>query len=88
VLFSELFPNSLRGLAISIVGLVNSAVSFLVQLVFPWELAVLGNSLTFFLYGLFALIGLVIVVRVFPETKGRSLEDLQRLFEKGDGALT
>ena len=87
VLFSELFPNSLRGLAISIVGLVNSAVSFLVQLVFPWELAVLGNSLTFSLYGLFALIGLVIVVRVFPETKGRSLEDVQRLFEKGDGAL-
>ena len=39
VLFSELFPNALRGIAISFVGLINSAVSFGVQLVFPWELA-------------------------------------------------
>ena len=34
VLFSELFPNRLRGLAISFVGLINSGVSFLVQLLF------------------------------------------------------
>ena len=83
MLFSELFPNNLRGLAISIVGLVNSGVSFLVQLVFPWELETLGSTATFFLYGVFALAGLVIVVRVFPETRGRSLEDLQKIFEKG-----
>ncbi len=44
VLFSELFPNQLRGLAISFVGLINSAVSFGVQLVFPWELENLGNA--------------------------------------------
>lgn len=35
VLFSELFPNRIRGIAISFVGFVNSVVSFLVQLVFP-----------------------------------------------------
>jgi SP family arabinose:H+ symporter-like MFS transporter len=35
VLFSELFPQKVRGLAISFVGLINSAVSFLVQLIFP-----------------------------------------------------
>lgn len=39
VLFSELFPNRIRGIAISLVGLVNLGVAFLVQLVFPWELA-------------------------------------------------
>ena len=77
VLFSELFPNRVRGLAISFVGLVNSAVSFGVQLVFPWELENLGNSLTFLIYAVFAIIGLVIVVRLVPETKGRSLEELQ-----------
>ncbi len=77
VLFSELFPNQVRGLAISFVGLINSSVSFLVQLVFPWELESLGNSVTFLIYGLFAIIGLVIVVRMFPETKGRSLEELE-----------
>ena len=77
VLFSELFPNRVRGLAISFVGLVNSAVSFGVQLVFPWELENLGNSLTFLIYAVFAIVGLVIVIRLVPETKGRSLEQLQ-----------
>jgi len=77
VLFSELFPNRVRGLAISFVGLINSAVSFTVQLVFPWELETLGNSITFLIYGLFAVAGLALVVRLVPETKGRSLEQLE-----------
>ena len=77
VLFSELFPNRVRGVAISFVGLVNSATAFLVTLVFPWQLQSLGSATTFLLYGLFALAGLVFVVRVLPETKGRSLEELE-----------
>jgi MFS transporter, SP family, arabinose:H+ symporter len=77
VLFSELFPNRMRGLAISFVGFVNSAVSFAVQLVFPWELERIGNSGTFLIYGLLAIAGLVIVMRVLPETNGRSLEELE-----------
>jgi SP family arabinose:H+ symporter-like MFS transporter len=76
VLFSELFPNQIRGLAISFVGLINSAVSFSVQLIFPWELETFGNTVTFLIYGLFAVVGLLIM-RVLPETKGKSLEDLQ-----------
>jgi sugar porter (SP) family MFS transporter len=77
VLFSELFPNRVRGLAISFVGLINSAVSFLVQLIFPWELQNLGNSMTFLIYGLFAVVGLIVVLRLLPETKGKSLEELE-----------
>jgi sugar porter (SP) family MFS transporter len=77
VLFSELFPNRLRGLAISFAGLINSGVSFSVQLVFPWELENLGNSMTFLIYGVFAVIGLVVLMRMLPETKGRSLEELE-----------
>ena len=76
VLFSELFPNRLRGLAVSFVGFINSAVSFTVQLVFPWELATLGNSVTFLIYGLFAIAGLLLVLRLMPETRGKSLEAL------------
>jgi MFS family permease len=77
VLFSELFPNRVRGLAISVVGLVNSAVSFLVQLLFPWQQANLGNASTFMFYGLSALIGLALVIWLLPETRGRSLEELE-----------
>lgn len=77
VLFSEIFPNYIRGLAISFVGLINSAVSFGVQLVFPWELANFGSSLTFLIYGAFAAAGLIFIMLVVPETKGKSLEELE-----------
>ncbi|MCB0718713.1 MAG: sugar porter family MFS transporter [Bacteroidetes bacterium] len=79
VLFSELFPNWIRGLAVSFVGLLNSATSFCVQLLFPWELANLGTATTFLLYALFAAIGLVFVLLKVPETKGMSLEELEGL---------
>lgn len=77
VLFSEIFPNYIRGLAISFVGFINSAVSFIVQLVFPWELASLGSSFTFLIYGIFALLGLIFLASRLPETKNRSLEELE-----------
>ena len=77
VLFSELFPNWIRGLAISFVGLINSAVSYLVQQVFPVELAALGAATTFAIFGIIAALGLVFVWRVVPETKGKSLEELE-----------
>lgn len=84
VLFSELFPNWIRGLAISFVGLVNSAVSFLVQLVFPWELETLGSTLTFFIYGAFAALGLIYIIMKLPETKNRSLEELEKILVKSN----
>ncbi len=79
VLFSELFPNRVRGVAISFVGFINSTVAFLVIFIFPWELATIGNSATFLIYGIFAIIGLVLIMRILPETKGRSLEELETI---------
>lgn len=82
VMFSELFPNRLRAIAISFVGFINSVVSFLVQLVFPWELTNLGTAPTFLIYGLFAAFGLFYILAKVPETKGKSLEELQTMFIK------
>ena len=82
VLFSEIFPNRLRGLAISVVGVLNSAVSFLVQVLFPWELANVGATWTFMIYGLFAVVGLWLIVALLPETRGRSLEELEVEFAR------
>ena len=82
VLFSELFPNRIRGIAISFVGLINSGVSFLVQLIFPWELANLGATFTFAIYGGFAFIGLLIILKFLPETKGKTLEELETILVK------
>ena len=77
VLFSEIFPNRIRGLAISCVGVVNSTVCVIVQFVFPWELETLGNSKTFLIYGVLALAGVAFIWRLVPETRGRSLEELE-----------
>lgn len=82
VLFSELFPNAIRAVAISFVGFVNSVISFLVQLVFPWELEYLGSSTTFFIYGALTAIGLIFVIAKVPETKGKSLEELEKFLIK------
>jgi len=82
VLFSELFPNKIRGIAISFVGLINLAVAFLVQLLFPWQLAQIGNTNTFLFFGVFAVIGLVLIWIKVPETKGKSLEELEELLVK------
>lgn len=78
ILFSELFPDRLRGLAISMVGVVNSAVSFLVQQLFPWELSSLGSAGTYLIYGLFAVAGLLFIIFKLPETKGKSLEEIEK----------
>jgi SP family arabinose:H+ symporter-like MFS transporter len=77
VLLSELYPLKYRGLAIGIIAFVNSLISSVIQLIFPWELSNLGNALTFFLFGAVALIGFFILLKVLPETKGKSLEELE-----------
>jgi len=80
ILLAEIFPNHLRGVGIALTGLINSAVSFTVQLVFPWELANLGTALTFMIYGIFAFIGFILIYRMLPETKGKSLEEIEGVF--------
>ncbi len=81
VLLSELYPLKYRGIAIGVIAFVNSLMSFLVQLVFPWELSHLGNALTFFIFGAIALIGFFIILKILPETKGKSLEELEGFSE-------
>ena len=78
VLLSELFPLEYRGLAIGVIGFVNSFVSWLVQQVFPWELSNFGNAMTFAIFGFIALFGFFILFKILPETKGKSLEELER----------
>ena len=77
VLLSELYPIKYRGLAIGVIAFMNSLISSLVQLVFPWELSNLGNALTFFLFGSVAFLGFFILLKILPETKGKSLEELE-----------
>ncbi|MDW5287548.1 sugar porter family MFS transporter [Formosa sp. PL04] len=77
VLLSELYPIKYRGLAIGAIGFVNSFVSWLIQQIFPWELSTLGNAMTFLIFGAIATIGFFILFRILPETKGKSLEQIE-----------
>ena len=79
VLLSELFPLKFKGIAIGIISFINSLVSSLVQLIFPWELSTLGNAFTFFIFGIIAVFGFFILLKILPETKGKSLEELESI---------
>lgn len=78
VMLSELFPNKYRGLAIGVIGFVNSFISWVVQQVFPWELSNLGSAMSFFIFGVIALFGFFILLKILPETKGKSLEQIEQ----------
>jgi sugar porter (SP) family MFS transporter len=77
VLLSEIFPNEYRGVAISAAGFWNALVSASVTFVFPWELSTLGPAGVFLVYGVFASAALLFVLVFVPETKGRTLEELE-----------
>lgn len=78
-LISEIFPNKIKGIAISVVGFFNSLVSFSVTQVFPWELTNLGPTWTFAIYAIFSFIALLFVYRFVVETKGKTLEEVEDL---------
>ncbi len=78
VLLSELFPNRVRSLMIAFVGFVNSFTSWVVQRTFNWEIETLGSSTSYFIFGMLALIGFVVLIKYLPETKGKSLEQIEK----------
>lgn len=64
-------------------GLVNSLSSFLVQVIFPWELSNLGGATIFFIYSALGAIGFVLLAWLLPETRGRPLEQLEIDLSRG-----
>jgi sugar porter (SP) family MFS transporter len=87
VLLSEIFPNEERAAAISVVGFWNSLVSASVTLIFPMEVANWGPAGTFLAFGLLAAAGLVFIVMLAPETKGKTLEELEAILTEPKPAL-
>jgi sugar porter (SP) family MFS transporter len=81
-LLSEIFPNRARGPAMALVGFFNAMSSFLVQFVFPWELSTLGNAMVFFIYSALGLVAIILLAWLLPETKGKSLEELEVLLSR------
>ncbi|KXI28887.1 MFS transporter [Paraglaciecola hydrolytica] len=78
VIFSEVFPNKVRSVALPFAALVQTISSYSISEFFPWQLDNLGVANIFFMYGVLGLIGLVIMAKILPETKGKTIEDLER----------
>ncbi|HTM81550.1 sugar porter family MFS transporter [Asticcacaulis sp.] len=77
VLLSEIFPNRIRGLAMSIAVSTLWIACFAVTYTFPILNNRLGAAGTFWCYGAFCFIGLLFIAKYVPETKNRSLEEIE-----------
>ena len=86
VLFSEIFPIALRGIAIPAFAFITSILSYFVQQFFPWQLTVMGASAIFLSYAGMAAIGLAVLFFKLPETKNKSIEEIERMFNASQDA--
>ena len=77
VLLGEMFPNQIRGAALSIAGLTQWASNFLVTMTFPILLGTVGLGGAYGLYAGFAFLSFFIVRAIIKETKGMTLEDMK-----------
>lgn len=77
VVIAEIFPNRIRGRAVSIATVALWASVFLLSMVFPTMLKVLDGGFTFLIFALFCLLNCLFVWWFIPETKGKSLEEIE-----------
>ncbi|MGF1584237.1 MAG: sugar porter family MFS transporter [Bacteroidales bacterium] len=78
VYISEIFPVKLRGLAISVATLALWAAVYLVTQFFPIMLESIGAAYTFWFYCVMSILALIFVRSSVIETKGRTLEEIER----------
>lgn len=78
VVVSEIFPNRLRSKAMSVAIVFLWLAAILVTIVFPVMLEMLNGASTFMIFAIICLINFWYVWRFVPETKGKSLEELEK----------
>ncbi len=83
LLISEIYPLKIRGMAMGIATAVNWGAAFVVALTFLTLTQILGRPGTFWLYGLLGIGAWLFVYFLVPETKGRSLEEIEASWRAG-----
>jgi SP family xylose:H+ symportor-like MFS transporter len=78
VLISEIFPNRIRGAAVSVAVAALWIACFALTYTFPLLNSVLGASGTFWLYAAICVGGFIFVATMVPETKGKTLEHIEK----------
>jgi sugar porter (SP) family MFS transporter len=78
IVISEIFPTHIRGRAMSIGTFALWTANAVVGQSFPWLLENAGPSGTFWIFALLCIPAFLVVWRILPETKGKSLEEIER----------
>jgi sugar porter (SP) family MFS transporter len=78
LLIAEIYPLRIRGAAMSVASMANWAANFVVTVSFLTLLGAIGGVGAFFLFGFLTLVALAYFWRRVPETKGRSLQEIER----------
>jgi len=87
VLLSEIFPNSIRG-AMSVAVAAQWIANWIVSLSFPmmndnvWLTNIFNHGFSYWIYGVMGLLSAWFMWRLVPETKGKSLEEMEKLWKK------
>lgn len=89
VFISEIFPNEVRAKGQALGSFTHWMIASLIAFAFPWITEKLGGGNTFMLFSAMMVLQLVFVWRIMPETKGKTLEQLQvATVEAGSGKVT
>jgi MFS transporter, SP family, galactose:H+ symporter len=80
---NEIYPGDIRGRAVAVATAVNWGAAFLVSEFFLSVVKAIGQARTFWMLAAFCVLGLVWVVVGVPETRVRSLEEIEAFWRDG-----
>ena len=84
----EVFPLAVRNAAIAICSFTNFGSNFIVSLILPYIQGTLGISNTYYLFSVISVLSVVSIYFIVPETKGKSLEEIEKIFTAKDNTTT
>lgn len=88
VLLSEIFPNKIRGRALAVAVAAQWISNYLVSWTFPmmdknsYLVEMFNHGFAYWIYGLMGLLAMLFVWKFVPETKGKTLEEIEKIWEK------
>ena len=87
VLLAEIFPNKIRGKALAVAVAAQWISNYLVSLTFPimndssYLTALFNHGFAYWVYGIMSILALLFILKYVPETKGKTLEEMESLWK-------
>lgn len=81
VLISEIFPNKIRGRSVAVAVAAQWTANYLISSTYP-AMMEFSSGLTYCFYGIMSVLSFIFVWKIVPETKGKTLEEMEGLWKK------